>query len=77
MFWTAFQVGLLLGAISTVALILRYLGMDSKAAVERCMERRPGALYNEVFKDYLLSGLVHPGSEHSSTPSDVARPATG
>ena len=43
-----------------IALILRYLGMDAKAAVERCMERRPGALFNEVFKSYLLSGLVNP-----------------
>ena len=43
-----------------VALILRYLGMDGNAAVARCRERRPGALYNEVFADYLLSGLVRP-----------------
>jgi len=43
-----------------VALILRYLGLDAKAAVERCVERRPGALYNAVFKEYLLSGLVSP-----------------
>lgn len=41
-----------------VALILMYLGMDAAAAVERCRERRPGALYNKVFADYLLSGLV-------------------
>ncbi len=41
-----------------IALILMYLGLDSRAAVERCRERRPGALYNEVFADYLLSGLV-------------------
>ena len=39
-------------------LILMYLGMDAAAAVERCRERRPGALYNKVFADYLLSGLV-------------------
>jgi len=39
------------------ALILRYLGMESVAAVERCRARRPGALYNKVFADYLLSGL--------------------
>ena len=43
-----------------VALILRYLGMDSAAAVERCRERRPGALYNKVFADYLISGLDKP-----------------
>ena len=40
------------------ALILRYLGMESKDAVDRCRERRPGALYNEIFADYLMSGLV-------------------
>ena len=43
-----------------IALILRYLGMDATAAVERCRARRPGALYNQVFADYLLSGLVKP-----------------
>jgi protein-tyrosine phosphatase len=41
-----------------IALILMYLGMDGRAAVERCRQRRPGALYNEVFAEYLLSGLV-------------------
>lgn len=41
-----------------VALVLRYLGMDGEAAVARCRERRDGALYNKVFADYLLSGLV-------------------
>jgi protein-tyrosine phosphatase len=40
------------------ALILMYLGIDAPTAVERCRERRPGALYNQVFADYLLSGLV-------------------
>ncbi len=39
-------------------LILMYLGMDAKAAVERLQSRRPGALYNTVFRDYLLSGIV-------------------
>ena len=43
-----------------VALILRYLGMDGPAAVERCRQRRPGALYNNVFAEYLLTGLVKP-----------------
>jgi protein-tyrosine phosphatase len=43
-----------------VALILRYLGMSGAEAVARCRERRPGALYNEVFAEYLLSGLVGP-----------------
>src|SRR3954451_1124489 len=42
------------------ALILRYLGMESAAVVERCRERRPGALYNQVFAEYLLSGLDKP-----------------
>ena len=41
-----------------VALILRYLGMDGNAAVARCRERRNGALFNQVFAEYLLSGLV-------------------
>lgn len=44
------------------ALILRYLGMDNAAAIERCRERRPGALYNQVFADYLVSGLDKPES---------------
>lgn len=39
-------------------LILMYLGMDAKDAVERLQTRRPGALYNQIFRDYLLSGLV-------------------
>ena len=39
-------------------LILMYLGMDGKTAVARLQERRPGALYNEVFANYLISGLV-------------------
>lgn len=43
-----------------IALILRYLGMDGAEAVERCRARRPGALYNDVFAEYLLSGLVKP-----------------
>jgi protein-tyrosine phosphatase len=43
-----------------VALILRYLGLDAQAAVERCRERRPGALFNQVFAEYLLTGLVKP-----------------
>ena len=41
-----------------VALILRYLGMDGASAVERCRQRRPGALFNKVFSDYIISGLV-------------------
>src|SRR4051812_29698408 len=41
-----------------VALILRYLGMDGEAAVARCRERREGALFNGIFADYLLTGLV-------------------
>lgn len=43
------------------ALVLMYLGMDGKTAVERIRERRPGALYNQVFADYLLTGLVRQG----------------
>ncbi|CAN5436374.1 hypothetical protein BH09PLA1_BH09PLA1_03730 [soil metagenome] len=52
-------VGLNRSALMAV-LILRYLGMDSAAAVARCRERRPGALYNTVFADYLISGLDKP-----------------
>jgi protein-tyrosine phosphatase len=40
-----------------IALILMYLGKESEAAVKQIRERRPGALYNEVFADYLLTGL--------------------
>jgi len=40
------------------ALILMYNGMDNKTAVERIRQRRPGALYNQVFADYLLTGLI-------------------
>jgi protein-tyrosine phosphatase len=39
-------------------LILMYLGMDGRTAVARLQERRPGALYNEIFAEYLVSGLV-------------------
>ena len=41
-----------------IALILMYQGMTGKDAVERCKQRRPGALYNEVFEKYLLTGMV-------------------
>jgi hypothetical protein len=34
--------------------------MDGEAAVARCRERREGALFNKVFADYLLTGLVKP-----------------
>jgi protein-tyrosine phosphatase len=39
-----------------IALILGYLGMDRRDAVERCRNRRPGALYNPVFAVYLMEG---------------------
>src|SRR6266481_7903265 len=35
--------------------ILHKLGMTGSQAVERIRERRPGALFNEVFAEYLLS----------------------
>ena len=40
--------------------ILHHLGMSGPAVVERLRERRPGALFNEVFAEYLraLSGDV-------------------
>src|SRR5438045_2385559 len=45
------------------ALILRYLGIEGLTCIERCRERRPGALYNPVFAEYLVSGLVKPSSD--------------
>ena len=36
-------------------LILRRLGMPGMSVVERLRERRPGALFNEVFAAHLLS----------------------
>ena len=36
-------------------LILTELGLDGPAAVERLRARRPGALYNERFAEYLAS----------------------
>jgi protein-tyrosine phosphatase len=36
-------------------LILRYLGMSGPAVVEHLRQRRPGALFNEVFAAYLVS----------------------
>ena len=35
-------------------LILKSLGMPGDAAVLRIRERRPGALYNDRFAEYLL-----------------------
>jgi hypothetical protein len=35
--------------------ILHYLGMSGADAVERLRERRPGALFNDVFADHLKS----------------------
>lgn len=35
--------------------ILHYLGMNGPDIVERLRERRPGALFNEVFAEYLRS----------------------
>ena len=41
------------------ALILMYgSDMDGPAAIARIRERRPGALFNSVFEEYLLKGLV-------------------
>lgn len=36
------------------ALILMYLGKDGKEAVEILREKRPGALFNDNFAEYLL-----------------------
>ena len=35
-------------------LILRYLGMDGEEAVSYLRQRRPGALFNQVFAEYLV-----------------------
>ncbi len=40
------------------ALILMYNGMRGPDAVERIQARRPGALYNDKFREYLISGLI-------------------
>ena len=39
-------------------LILMYGGMSGADAVARIQSRRTGALYNEVFRDYLVKGLL-------------------
>ena len=49
-----------------VALILMYLGMDAVDAVERCRLRRHGALFNNVFADYLISASCQEDGEPSS-----------
>jgi protein-tyrosine phosphatase len=36
-------------------LILMYLGMEGSEAVALLRHKRPGALFNEVFADYLLN----------------------
>jgi len=37
-------------------MILKSLGMAGDAAVTRIRERRPGALYNDRFADYVIAG---------------------
>lgn len=37
-------------------LILKSLGMSGDAAVTRIRERRPGALYNDRFADFVMAG---------------------
>jgi hypothetical protein len=34
--------------------------MDAEVAVEQCRQRRPGALFNQTFAQYLLTDLVKP-----------------
>jgi protein-tyrosine phosphatase len=43
-------------------LILRYLGMSGPEVVEHLRQRRPGALFNEVFAAYLVSLVELPPS---------------
>ena len=46
------QMGLNRSAL-VAGLVLVYSGMSGEAAVSRLQQRRPGALYNEVFANYL------------------------
>jgi hypothetical protein len=39
-------------------LILKSLGMTGDAAVTRIRERRPGALYNDRFADYVTGSTT-------------------
>ena len=41
-------------------LILRYLGMKGPDTVAYLRERRPGALYNKIYADYLTNCQVKP-----------------
>jgi hypothetical protein len=41
--------------------ILHNLGMPGEVVVERLRERRPGALFNEVFAQHLQTLPVPPG----------------
>jgi len=59
------------------ALILRYLGMDSAATVQRCRERRRGALYNNIFADYLLTGLIRNGGPGPSSDASAFEKRAG
>lgn len=36
-------------------LILRYLGMEGEAAVSHLRQKRPGALFNQVFAEYMVA----------------------
>jgi hypothetical protein len=51
-------------------LILIELGMPGATAVARLRERRPGALYNDRFADYLTSIPVAIGHETTSSRPD-------
>ena len=55
------QMGLNRSAL-VAGLVLVYSGMSGDAAVSRLQQRRPGALYNEVFADYLREQPAGGGS---------------
>jgi hypothetical protein len=48
------QMGLNRSAL-LAGMVLRHFGLPGAAVVERLRARRPGALYNDVFADYLAS----------------------
>ena len=43
-------------------LVLKALGMSGEAAVTRIRERRPGALYNDCFADYVSTSRIKPAA---------------
>lgn len=48
--------------------ILKYMGVEGANVVDQIRLHRPGALYNPVFAEYLMSG-----APENSSPSDESR----